>query len=268
MTIPHYGVWACQPTSYTAQTEKQDPKSPHIYLHFTDDTSSTKSLEAAINVKSIDKDSRLVFWVNRNFQHPVTETLSALDLGFHLASPPSDAAHQSDNSNSQGQGQNQKQHHNHNHNHGHGHGYGHSHGRSNRGQPVRRQQSTLQGLDFVRTQGLLNLSSGQVLPHDIPGPNNDILDHLDPILTDAINQKATGYIFGSSYGSGIHDVHMNQGSLPRFENGIYEDGALIFKFDDGHWEAVFLAFASQKVPTDDRGEALSDSKSLADILGQ
>jgi uncharacterized protein YukJ len=61
---------------------------------------------------------------------------------------------------------------------------------------------------------------------------------------------------------------MNQGSLPQFANGIYEDGALLFKFDDGHWEAVFLAFASQKIPTDDQGEAQPNSKSLADILGQ
>lgn len=236
MTIPHYGVWACTPTRYTAETEKQDPKSPHIYLHFTDDSSSNKKLEAAINVKSTDKDTRLVFWLNRNFAHPITERLSQLELGFHLA--------QSTNSTSSV------------------HGNHSSHGHS------RRQESTLQGLDYIRTKGLVDIQTGRVLPHDIPGPNNDILDELDPILTDAINKKATAYIFGSSYGSGIHDIHMNQGSLPGYDNGIYEDGAVLFRFDDGHWEAVFLAFASQKIPTNDQGEAESNSQSLADILGQ
>lgn len=253
MTISHYGVWACQPTRYTAETGKQDSKSPHIYLYFTDDSSSNKKLEAAINVKSTDKDTRLVFWLNRNFNHPITEELSQLEQGFHLAqsSAYSNSTHDENSQHSS-----------------HYQSHGHHRKHSNRERLVRRQESTLQGLDYVRTKGLVDIESGQVLPHDIPGPSNDILDKLDPILTDAINKKATAYIFGSSYGSGIHDVHMNQGSLPSFDNGIYEDGALLFKFDDGHWEAVFLAFASQKIPTDDQGEAQSNSKSLADILGQ
>ncbi|GAQ07436.1 uncharacterized protein YukJ [Aspergillus lentulus] len=214
MTIPKYGVWVAHPTRYTAETEKQDPKSPHIYLYFTDGT-STKQYQAAINVKSTDKDTRLVFWLDRAFSHPITQFLSALDEGFTLL-----------NSNTQPQ-----------------------------------------GLDYIRTKSLVDINAGKVLPHDIPGPNNDILDSLDPILSTAIAQKARMYVFGSSYGSGIHDVHMNQGSRPQFENGVYEDGALLFEFADGHWEAVFLAFASQRIPTDDNGEAEEGSKDLAGILG-
>ncbi|RLM00277.1 hypothetical protein CFD26_101469 [Aspergillus turcosus] len=215
MTIPKYGVWAAQPTHYTAQTEKQDPKSPHIYLYFTDGTSS-KRYQAAINVKSTDKDTRLVFWLNRDFSHPITQSLSDLDGGFTLLSS---------------------------------------------------SNTDLKGLDYIRTEGLVDINAGRVLPHDIPGPNNDILDSLDPILSDAIAQKARMYVFGSSYGTGIHDVHMNQGSLPQFENGVYEDGALLFEYADGHWEAVFLAFASQRIPTDENGEAEQGSQSLAEILG-
>jgi uncharacterized protein YukJ len=41
----------------------------------------------------------------------------------------------------------------------------------------------------------------------------------------------------------------------------------LFEFEDGHWEAVFLAFASQRIPTDDNGEAEEGSKDLAGILG-
>ncbi|PYH44621.1 YukJ family protein [Aspergillus saccharolyticus JOP 1030-1] len=229
MTIPHYGVWVGQPTHYTAQTDAEDPKSPHIYLYFKDDSSSRKQLEAAINVKSTDQDSRLVYWFDRSFTHAITEQLTNLDEGFHLLSTSS------------------------------------VHSRSRR----RRSEEAsaaggLKGLDFVRTQGLVDIHAGAVLGAD---GDQDILDKVDPILTDAINQKATIYIFGSSYGSGIHDIHMNQGSAG-YENGIYEDGALLFQFDDGHWEAVFLAFASQQIPTDDKGEPESDSQSLATILGQ
>ena len=250
MTISHYGVWACTPTSYQAQTEQQDPKSPHIYLHFTDDSSSSsssKKLEAAINVKSTDKDTRLVFWLTRNFTNPITEQLSQLALGFHLASSNSSSNRSSRDNYSHDRNDE------HSHRHGHSHNHNHSHHHTSRHGHVRAEQSTLQGLDFIRTKDLVNIESGQVLPADASGPDNDILDKLEPILTDAINKKATAYIWGSSYGSGIHDIHMNQGSLPSYSNGIYEDGAIFFKFDDGHWEAVFLAFASQKIPTNDEG---------------
>ncbi|RAL04440.1 YukJ family protein [Aspergillus ibericus CBS 121593] len=225
MTIPHYGVWVARPTRYTAQTEQEDPKSPHIYLYFKDDSSSRRNLEAAINVKSTGRDSRLVYWFDQDFTHPITETLTDLDEGFHLLKS-----------------------------------YAH--------RRYRRDESDLKGLDFIRTEGLVDIEAGTILSEADTGPNNAVLQKLEPILNDAISRGATVYIFGSSYGSGIHDIHMNQGSSSSYENGIYEDGALIFRFDDGHWEAVFLAFASQEIPTNDKGEAEEDSKSLASILGQ
>ncbi|KAF5017207.1 hypothetical protein F66182_10889 [Fusarium sp. NRRL 66182] len=249
--IPHYGVWVGQPTHYTAQTLEQDPKSPHIYLYFTDSSdtsSSSKQIEAAINVRSTDKDSRLVYWLTRNFSNPITQQLDSLSQSFHLLS---DYAHVSNRTRN-------------NRRHGHSHNNSHHHDSRHNDDAA----TTLQGLDFIRAQGLVDIKSGSVLPTEAAGPNNDILDELEPILTDAINQKATIYIFGSSYGTGIHDIHMNQGSQPSYENGIYEDGALLFKFADGHWEAVFLAFASQRIPTDDKGEYESNSQSLAAILGQ
>ncbi|GIJ83042.1 hypothetical protein Asppvi_001559 [Aspergillus pseudoviridinutans] len=213
MGIPNYGVWVAYPTHYRAQTEEEDPRTPHIYLYFTDGT-STRQYQAAINVKSTDRDTRLVFWFDRAFSHSITQTLSDLDGGFTLLN-----------------------------------------------------RDGMKGLDYIRTEGLVDIKAGKVLPHDIPGPNNDILDSLDPILSDAIAQKARMYVFGSSFGTGLHDVHMNQGSLPQFENGVYEDGALLFEFEDGHWEAVFLAFASQRIRTDETGEAVEGSPNLAKILG-
>lgn len=61
---------------------------------------------------------------------------------------------------------------------------------------------------------------------------------------------------------------MNQGSLPRYANGVHQDGGLFLYFeDDGHWEGVFLAFASQKVPTyDDTGKPKHGAKELVEII--
>ena len=123
-------------------------------------------------------------------------------------------------------------------------------------------------LDFLRTTpALLDLTQGRVLPNNEAGANNDILDQLKPLLDDAIGARATVYIFGSNYGTGIDDVHMNQGSEPQYDNAVGEDGALIFHYaDDNHFEAVFLAFASQSVPTDDQtGAAESNGTRLDQI---
>jgi uncharacterized protein YukJ len=108
-------------------------------------------------------------------------------------------------------------------------------------------------LDFIRGN-LFRRSSGRILPQDVPGPDNDILDELKPIFDRAIAEEATVYIYGSHFdgGKGIHDVHMNQGNAQRWagDNGVYQDGAVILQFDD-HWEAVFIGFASQAVHTED-----------------
>ncbi|KAJ5470122.1 hypothetical protein N7530_007479 [Penicillium desertorum] len=234
MPVPHYGVWACRPTRYKA--EGHGVRTPHIELFFTDD--SSRKRKAAINVKSTSEDSRLVFQVTRDFSHPITEQLSKLKLGFHLVQ---------DSNSDDGE----------NHRH---YRYSHYHSRD----------PNLEGLDYSRTENLVDIRSGEVLPHDIPGRDNDILDKITPILDDVIDNtedsignSPTAFIFGSSFGSGIHNIHMNQGSLPEFDNGVYSDGALLFKFDDEHWEAVFLAFASQKLPTDEEGKPKPGSRTLA-----
>jgi len=132
--------------------------------------------------------------------------------------------------------------------------------------------SSLKGLDYIRMKDLIpNFPvHGSLLELDVPGRDNDMLDKMRPILNRVIEDRAAVYLFGSQYynSSGIHNVHMNQGSLPNFSNGVYQDGAIIVQFED-HWEAVFLAFGSQKVPTDDeRGLPLNGSTSLAVLLGK
>ena len=64
----------------------------------------------------------------------------------------------------------------------------------------------------------------------------------------------TDKIFGFAPDRGIHDIHMNQGNVGRFrsDDGVWQDGALILHLAaDDRWVAIFLAFQSQAWHTDD-----------------
>src|SRR5262249_1194578 len=65
---------------------------------------------------------------------------------------------------------------------------------------------------------------------------------------------------------GVHDIHMNQGNPPHShdqDNGVWQDGGLLFEFPDGTFSAVFLAFQTQKWHTDEQtGNLLSGSPDL------
>ncbi|KAL3448006.1 hypothetical protein BJX65DRAFT_307294 [Aspergillus insuetus] len=109
---------------------------------------------------------------------------------------------------------------------------------------------------------LFTTQSGCVLPHDIPGQDNDIIDVLEPEVRKAIDEKAKIYLFGSMFNTnnGIHNVHMNQGNVKKFrkDDGVYQDGGLLIEYGD-HWTGVFLAFASQGIHTHDTtGHVISD----------
>lgn len=212
-----YGVWKGTPISYTGQTLEQD-RSPHITLNFSD--GSGKTVEANINVASTSKDTEIVYWMNRAWNHPITKTLTPLSNGFSQATTT---------------------------------------------------DGTGLSLDFIRTSpALVDFSAGQIVQDsDSSNTTTDILDQLEPIIKDAIAAQATVYIFGRDYGTGIDDVHMNQGNTGNYENAVGTDGALIFHYPTGdqHFEAVFLAFATQEIPTDDQtGAPTASAKALDTIV--
>jgi uncharacterized protein YukJ len=127
-------------------------------------------------------------------------------------------------------------------------------------------------LDLLRG-GLETLTAGTVLSTSVPGANNDIVDDLTAIFNRAITDKATVYLWGSQYvdsssSAGIHDIHMNQGDSGSFtsDNGIWQDGSFILKFSDGHYEAVFLAFAEQYTQTDNGGQPITSAPTFAQLL--
>jgi uncharacterized protein YukJ len=139
------------------------------------------------------------------------------------------------------------------------------------------------GLDFIRGN-LFDPKQMRPLPHNVPGPDNDLNEKIDAYVQRAIgDERASIYAFGERWGpekdkkdkyfgfkpgNGVHDIHMNQGNVGEFiqDDGVWQDGGLLFHFPGidkvnlgvgvevwpEQWVAVFLAFQSQCWHTDDK----------------
>jgi uncharacterized protein YukJ len=124
-------------------------------------------------------------------------------------------------------------------------------------------------LDFIRGN-LFDTAQMKPLPHDVPGPDNDLNELIELYLKRAIDSKDTTiYAFGEKWGpekdikdkyfgflpgNGIHDIHMNQGNAGQFQkdNGVWQDGGLLIHYPSRQqWVGIFLAFQSQSFHTDD-----------------
>ncbi len=75
------------------------------------------------------------------------------------------------------------------------------------------------------------------------------------------NNKYEIFVFGRLYDNrkGIHDIHMNQGSVDRYRSGDapYSDGGLFFyNSESKKWTAVFIAFTTQSMKTDKKGKVM------------
>lgn len=80
-------------------------------------------------------------------------------------------------------------------------------------------------LDFLRTKpALVDFAAGQIVQDSNASAGNDILSDLEPVIKDAIAAKASVYVFGRDYQTGIDDVHMNQGNGGSYEDGVGIDG--------------------------------------------
>jgi uncharacterized protein YukJ len=218
MALATYGVLKCRALDRTIDPAT-DP-SPHYQVLVSD---GEKKHRIAINVKSQQSPSDLLYLVNDSFQHPILNQLGDFNLGFHkLEHQPGGVA-----------------------------------------------------LDFIRGN-LFRSEDMKPLPPDLPGPDNDLKELIDLYIQRAIQaEDAVLYAFGVPWGpesttsdkyfgflpgSGIHDIHMNQGSVGRFQgdNGVYQDGALLLHFPS-QWVGIFLAFQSQCFHTDDRtGDAIPE----------
>lgn len=124
------------------------------------------------------------------------------------------------------------------------------------------------GLDYLRSN-LFDLRAAEALPPDAPGVEDDLQDMVFSLCRSAKEAGADVFIFGEPFPNGIHDIHMNQGNFGRFarDNGIYQDGGVLFHFrPDKRLSALFLAFQSQAVQTDEAGDPKDGSPRFADII--
>jgi len=95
-----------------------------------------------------------------------------------------------------------------------------------------------------------------------------------PFLRSAPDSEVTVYGFGFLFEpqkDGLHETHMNQGN-PKpghnshvkdhsSENGIHQDGAFFVEVN-GKFQALFVAFQTQLIPTDNRGFPIRNAKPI------
>jgi uncharacterized protein YukJ len=211
MPIAHYGVLKGRPI----RTLQGSGQQPHYQVQVIDEDTDYR---IAINVKSQQSPSDLLYLVASDFHHPLLDKLDPLPLGFSaVPSKPGGIA-----------------------------------------------------LDFIRAN-LFDPRDMKPLPPTVPGPDNDLNERLDAVISRAVaDEEALVYAFGQRWGpekkkdqyfgfkpgNGIHDIHMNQGNVGQFtkDNGVWQDGGLLVQFRGAQptWTGVFLAFQSQSWHTNDQ----------------
>jgi uncharacterized protein YukJ len=208
---------------------ENDDDTPHYQIHL--DAGGT-SFRVPVNVKSGLEPSQLVYFETATLIHPLTDALFALAPGFHrLSSRPGGAA-----------------------------------------------------IDYIRSN-VFDFEKVIALPHDLPGMDNDLSDLLESRVSRVVaDPEAMIYAFGERWGpesqrdqvfgfapgNGVHDIHMNQGNAGRFvgDDGVWQDGAVLLHHPaENRWSALFLAFQSQALHTDDEtGHALPGSRRFEDVV--
>jgi uncharacterized protein YukJ len=214
MPIQNYGVLTGRVFDRVLATKKDE----HYHLLVNHGADPQR---VAINTMSTTPPSQVLYYANPDFKHPITDAILQADLqpGYiPLDSKPGGLA-----------------------------------------------------LDFVRSN-LFDPSQMVVLPPTSTGNTSDLNDQLDILVQQAIAATDTVlYAFGQHWtdasgadqvfpeidpSTGIHDIHMNQGNPKGSfykDNGVYQDGGLIFHFPStGKWAAVFVAFQSESFKTNDQ----------------
>jgi uncharacterized protein YukJ len=146
-------------------------------------------------------------------------------------------------------------------------------------------------LDYVHDSRLVDLDAMRPIPLDTKDEKNDINALLNEMLQLDMSANGVDYVYETPsysddrlgwkptkdvtvYGfgflfepgkDGLHETHMNQGN-PKpgkgthvkdhsNENGVFQDGAVMIELD-GKFQALFVAFQTQLVPTDSRGRPI------------
>ncbi|MFJ3231940.1 DUF2278 family protein [Streptomyces sp. NPDC086787] len=197
---------------------------PHYQIHLTDDTGT--HYRAAVNVLSQEKPAELLYLVDEDFRHPVTERLEGLPSGWNSlrpgpAGPNLDFV------------------------------------RGNCFDPA--AMRTLPPDASGPDNDLADL-----LDHWVRRAVAD-QDARLYVFGERFGPEPTtkDKVFGFLPGNGVHDIHMNQGNGGSFgrDDGVWQDGGILIRHPAGNrWVAVFLAFQNQAWHTDDvTGHPIDDT---------
>ncbi|OJZ82509.1 hypothetical protein ASPFODRAFT_142387, partial [Aspergillus luchuensis CBS 106.47] len=90
----------------------------------------------------------------------------------------------------------------------------------------------LQRLNYQYTESMINILEDKILEYNKEELNNNLREKLVPLLKKVKKEKKiiTVYIFSLFYRLRIYNVHINQGSYLKYNNNIYLDRILLFKF--------------------------------------
>ena len=210
MPVKKYGVLKCQ---VVGREMEEDEKSPHYQVHVKDDR---QEYRLAINVKSVQAPFDLLYFLDDNFKHPITEGLLKLGFGFHqLPSKPGSLALDYIRGNLFD---------------------------VNKMKPLPFNQPGPDNdlnelIDLYIQRAIASKEAVLYAFGERWGPE----DKRDKV-------------FGFTPGNGVHDIHMNQGSSGKFQadNGVWQDGGLLIQFPArNQWVAAFFRFQSQAIHTDD-----------------
>ncbi|MDZ8188371.1 MAG: DUF2278 family protein [Nostoc sp. ChiSLP02] len=210
MPLKNYGVLKGR----AIDSKLGEGSTPHYQVLLTDEKQKHR---IAINVKSNQSPSELLYFVDENFSHPITKELEELDFGFkELENKPG--------------------------------GLALDYIRANLFDPTQMKPLpyNVPGPDNDLNELLeLYITRAIASPEAVLypfgekwGPERDIEDKY----------------FGFLPGNGIHDIHMNQGNAGSFQkdNGVWQDGGLLIHYPSrNQWVGIFLAFQSQSFHTDD-----------------
>lgn len=205
-----YGVLKCRAVE---RKMEEDKNTPHFQVHVKDDQ---QAYRLAINVRSAQAPVDLLYLLDDNFQHPITNGLDKLDFGFHqLPNKPGALA------------------------------LDYIRGNLFDITKLKPLPFNLPGRDndlneLIDLYIQRALSSSDAVLYAFgeswgPEDKDDKIFHFQP-------------------GRGVHNIHMNQGSSGKFQkdNGVWQDGGLIIHFPSrNQWVAAFFAFQSQSFHTDD-----------------
>jgi uncharacterized protein YukJ len=211
MPLRNYSVLKGRPINKKLGTGS----SPHFQIHIIDDTTDYR---ISVNVKSKLSPSELLYYVDEQFEHPLTEELLGFQTGFTpIASGSGGVAMD-----------------------------------FIRGNLFDYAKMIPLAHNIPGPDNDLNERINHFVERAINDTDAEIYAFGERWGPE--DNKKDKY-FGFKPDNGIHDIHMNQGNTGSFvkDDGVWQDGGLLFHFPrQNQWVGVFLAFQSQGWHTDDK----------------